>query len=132
MTSPPRARIAGLAYGLIAALVLSFGLSTAPGAFTRTEEDQIRGTLAQLQSDLAATRTLVGEMGSAAQAAEAAAAQAKAGADQASAAAAAANQAASSAQSTANQALAAAQAAQSAVDSTNEKIDDMFKKSISK
>ncbi|MGH8258402.1 MAG: alanine-zipper protein, partial [Steroidobacteraceae bacterium] len=34
--------------------------------------------------------------------------------------------------STANQALAAAQAAQSAVDATNEKLDRMFKRSVSK
>jgi hypothetical protein len=46
--------------------------------------------------------------------------------------AAAASSAASSAQSTANQALAAAQAAQSGVDATNETIDRMFKKSVSK
>src|ERR1022692_4598881 len=53
----------------------------------------------------------------------------------ASAAQSAANQAAqagSGAQSTANQALSAAQAAQSSVDATNEKIDRMFKKSVSK
>jgi predicted nucleic acid-binding Zn-ribbon protein len=45
---------------------------------------------------------------------------------------AAANQAASGAQSAANQALSAAQAAQAGVDATNEKIDRMFKKSVSK
>ena len=43
-----------------------------------------------------------------------------------------ASSAAAAAQSTANQALAAAQAAQSGVDATNEKIDRMFKKSVSK
>ena len=47
-------------------------------------------------------------------------------------AAAAAAKAAAAAQSTANQALAAAQAAQSGVDATNEKIDRMFKRSVSK
>ena len=47
-------------------------------------------------------------------------------------AAAAAASAAAGAQSTANQALAAAQAAQSGVDATNEKIDRMFKRSVSK
>ena len=47
-------------------------------------------------------------------------------------AAAAASKAAAAAQSTANQALAAAQAAQSGVDATNEKIDRMFKRSVSK
>ncbi|MEY3136937.1 MAG: hypothetical protein RL580_669, partial [Pseudomonadota bacterium] len=40
--------------------------------------------------------------------------------------------AANGAQSTANQALAAAQASQSCCDATNEKIDRMFKRSISK
>ena len=44
----------------------------------------------------------------------------------------AAASAAAAAQSTANQALAAAQASQSGVDATNEKIDRMFKKSVSK
>ena len=57
---------------------------------------------------------------------------AKTSADQAASTAQSASQAASGAQSTANQALAAAQAAQSAVDATNEKIDRMFKRSISK
>jgi outer membrane murein-binding lipoprotein Lpp len=44
----------------------------------------------------------------------------------------AARQAASGAQSTANQALAAAQASQSCCDATNEKIDRMFRRSVSK
>jgi hypothetical protein len=59
-------------------------------------------------------------------------AAAKASADSASSAAQSASQSASAAQSTANQALAAAQAAQSGVDATNEKIDRMFKRSVSK
>jgi murein lipoprotein len=71
----------------------------------------LKSQVAKLQSDVAA---------------------AKSSADQANSTAQAANQAASSAQSTANQALAAAQASQSAVDATNEKIDRMFKRSISK
>ena len=71
----------------------------------------LKSQVAKLQSDVAA---------------------AKSSADQANSTASAANQAASSAQSTANQALAAAQASQSAVDATNEKIDRMFKRSISK
>jgi outer membrane murein-binding lipoprotein Lpp len=57
---------------------------------------------------------------------------ANAAAAQASSQAQAAGTAAAAAQSTANQALAAAQAAQAAVDATNEKIDRMFKRSISK
>ncbi|MFM1885252.1 MAG: hypothetical protein RL026_409 [Pseudomonadota bacterium] len=55
----------------------------------------------------------------------------KAGAD-ANAAAGRAAAAAAAAQNTANQALAAAQAAQAGVDATNEKIDRMFKRSVSK
>ncbi|HMD58598.1 MAG TPA: alanine-zipper protein [Steroidobacteraceae bacterium] len=59
-------------------------------------------------------------------------AAAKSSADQANSAAQAASQAASGAQSTANQALAAAHASQSCCDATNEKIDRMFKRSVSK
>jgi hypothetical protein len=57
---------------------------------------------------------------------------AKSAADSANSAAASAGQAASGAQSTANQALAAAHASQSCCDATNEKIDRMFKRSVSK
>ena len=57
---------------------------------------------------------------------------AKGAADQANSAASTASQAASGAQSTANQALAASQASQSCCDATNEKIDRMFKRSVSK
>jgi len=59
-------------------------------------------------------------------------ASARSSADQANSAAASAGQAASGAQSTANQALAAAHASQSCCDATNEKIDRMFKRSVSK
>jgi hypothetical protein len=57
---------------------------------------------------------------------------AKSSADQANSAAQSASQAASGAQSTANQAVAAAHASQSCCDATNEKIDRMFKRSVSK
>jgi murein lipoprotein len=57
---------------------------------------------------------------------------AKSAADQANAAASSASQSAAGAQSTANQALAAAHASQSCCDATNEKIDRMFKRSVSK
>jgi hypothetical protein len=57
---------------------------------------------------------------------------AQSSADSAARSAAAAKSAADSAQSTANQALQAAQAAQAGVDATNEKIDRVFKKSVSK
>ena len=59
-------------------------------------------------------------------------AAAKSSADGANTAAQSAGQAASGAQSTANQALAAAHASQSCCDATNEKIDRMFKRSVSK
>lgn len=77
----------------------------------QTDVGDLKQQISRLQSEMQATR----------QAAE-----------QAAQAAQAASQAASSAQSTANQALAAAQAAQSGVDATNEKIDRMFRRSISK
>ena len=57
---------------------------------------------------------------------------ARSAADAANSAAQSAGQAASGAQSTANQALAAAHASQSCCDATNEKIDRMFKRSVSK
>ncbi len=60
------------------------------------------------------------------------AAAARDAASSASSAASAAQSAANGAQSTANQALSAAQASQSCCDATNEKIDRMFKKSMSK
>ena len=57
---------------------------------------------------------------------------AKSAADQANSAAQSAGQAASGAQSTANQPPAASHASQSCCDATNEKIDRMFKRSVSK
>lgn len=60
------------------------------------------------------------------------AAAAKAAADGAARAANEAKSAAAAAQSTANQALQAAQASQACCDATNEKIDRMFKQSVSK
>jgi hypothetical protein len=60
------------------------------------------------------------------------AAAAKSAADAAASAAQSARSAADSAQSAANQALQAAQASQACCDATNEKIDRMFKKSVSK
>jgi len=81
--------------------------------------------LKPLQADIADLKSQVSKLQADQQAT-------KASADQAASAAQAASQAASGAQSTANQALAAAQAAQSAVDATNEKLDRMFKRSVSK
>jgi hypothetical protein len=81
--------------------------------------------LKPLQSDVADLKSQVAKL-------QSDVAAAKSSADQANSTAQSASQAASGAQSTANQALAAAQASQSAVDATNEKIDRMFKRSISK
>src|SRR5262245_36600047 len=60
------------------------------------------------------------------------AAAAKQAADSAASVAASAKSAADSAPSAGNQALPAAQASQSLCDATNEKVDRMFKKSVSK
>jgi hypothetical protein len=73
--------------------------------------DNLKAQVGKLQSDLQAARGA---------------------ADQANSAAQSASQAASGAQSTANQALAASQASQSCCDATNEKIDRMFRRSVSK
>src|ERR1700733_11644586 len=78
-----------------------------------------------LQAEVGALKSQVGKLQSDVSAAKQSAAQANSAAQ-------AANQAASGAQSTANQALAASQASQSCCDATNEKIDRMFKRSVSK
>lgn len=81
--------------------------------------------LKPLQAEVADLKSQVGKLQSDVQAA-------KQTADQANSAAQSASQAASGAQSTANQALAASQASQSCCDATNEKIDRMFRRSVSK
>ncbi|MFT3905703.1 MAG: alanine-zipper protein [Steroidobacteraceae bacterium] len=81
----------------------------------QAEVDTLKSQVSKLQSDLASHEASNN------------AAIGKAQSD-----AAAASQAAAGAQSTANQALSAAQAAQAGVDAVNEKIDRMFKKSVSK
>ena len=81
--------------------------------------------LKPLQGQVDDLKSQVSKLQSEVQGANSAAAQASSKAD-------AANTAAAGAQSTANQALAAAQASQSCCDATNEKIDRMFKKSVSK
>ena len=90
--------------------------------------------LKPIQADIASLKSQVGALQSdvAAQKADKTAANAAAAAQKAGSDAAAASQAAAGAQSTANQALSAAQAAQAGVDATNEKIDRMFKRSVSK
>ena len=81
--------------------------------------------LKPLQAEVADLKSQVGKLQSDVQ-------SAKQSADQANSAAQSASQAASGAQSTANQALAASQASQSCCDATNEKIDRMFRRSVSK
>jgi len=79
-----------------------------------------------------ATTKDVQEARAAADKAAQAAAAAQQAADSASKAASSAKSAADGAQSTANQALQASQSSQACCDATNEKIDRMFKKSVSK
>lgn len=86
-------------------------LVAASGCVSQTTIDEIRATADKAVQDAAA---------------------AKAAADSAASSAQSARSAADSAQSAANQALSAAQASQACCDATNEKIDRMFKKSVSK
>jgi murein lipoprotein len=95
-----------------AAVVIALGLAAC------TDIKPLQADIADLKSQLAKAQ---GDI-----------AAAKSSADQANSAAQSAGQAASGAQSTANQALAAAHASQSCCDATNEKIDRMFKRSVSK
>jgi len=81
--------------------------------------------LKPLQADIADLKSQVSKLQADQQAT-------KASADQAASAAQSASQAASGAQSTANQALAAAQAFLFKEAATNEKLDRMFKRSVSK
>jgi len=80
--------------------------------------DSLKTQVTALQGDVQSAKTSADNAAHAADAAQSAANQAA--------------QAASGAQSTANQALTAAQAAQSSIDATNEKINRMFRKSVSK
>jgi hypothetical protein len=81
--------------------------------------------LKPLQADIATLKSQITRLQSDAQ-------TAKQAADQAESSAQSASQAAAGAQSTANQAMAAAQSSQACCDTTNEKIDRMFKRSLSK
>ncbi len=75
------------------------------------EVTDLKSQVAKLQSDSQAARTAADQAGTAAHSAEAAA---------------------GAAQSTANQALAASQSSQQCCNDTNEKLDRMFKRSVSK
>lgn len=91
--------------------VAAFVLISASGCVSQKTVDEIKATADKAVQDAAA---------------------AKSAADSAASAAASAKSAADSAQSAANQALQGAQASQACCDATNEKIDRMFKKSVSK
>ena len=84
----------------------------------QAQVDDLKSQVGKLSSDVAANKAATDTSSKSAAAAAAAAA--------------AASQSAAAAQNTANQALAAAKAAQSGVDALNEKIDRMFKRSVSK
>ena len=90
--------------------------------------------LKPLQADIDSLKSQVGSLSSdvAALKADKTAANAASAASSAGSAASAASSKADAAQSTANQALSAAQTAQAGVNDLNEKIDRMFKRSVSK
>jgi len=90
-------------------------LVAAAGCATTKDVDAAKAAAQKAQQDAAAAQATANQ---ALQAAQAAAAAAKSAPD--------------NAQSTANQALQAAQAAQAGVDATNQKLDRMFKQSVSK
>ena len=92
-------------------------LLTAAGCQTK-QIDEIRAMATKASQDAAA--------------AQAAANSASTAANSAASTASAAKSAADNAQSTANQALQAAQAGQACCDATNQKLDRMFKQSVSK
>jgi outer membrane murein-binding lipoprotein Lpp len=103
----------------LAALVTLLGLAGC------TDLKPLQAQIDQLKTQVSGIQTEVAAARASADAAARAASAAQKSADQAV-------QAASSARGTANQALSAASAAQSSIDATNEKIDRMFKKSVSK
>ena len=92
-------------------------LLTAAGCQTK-QIDEVRALATKAGQDAAAAQATANSANSSATAANSAAAAAKSSAD--------------NAQSTANQALQAARTAQAGVDATNEKLDRMFKQSVSK
>jgi hypothetical protein len=96
----------------LALLVLSAGCQSTKAL------DEVRTLAQKAERDAAAAQATANSAASSATAAANAAASAKTAAD--------------NAQSTANQALQAANTAQSGVDATNEKMDRMFKKTVSK
>lgn len=98
----------------VAALVVL----TAAGCQNTKALDEVRALAQKAQQDASAAQSAANSATTAANSAASAAAAAKTAAD--------------NAQSTANQALQAAQASQSCCDATNQKLDRMFKQSVSK
>jgi hypothetical protein len=96
---------------------LALVLVAASGCQTK-QIDEAKAAAAKAQQDAAAAQSTANQALSTANSAASSAAAAKSAAD--------------NAQSTANQALQAAQTAQSGVDATNQKLDRMFKQSVSK
>jgi len=97
---------------------LALALLTTVGCQSSKALDEVRVLAEKADRDAAAAQATANSAATSANAANNAAAAAKSAAD--------------SAQSTANQALQAARTAQDGVDSTNEKMDRMFKKTVSK
>jgi hypothetical protein len=93
-------------------------LAAAAGCQDTKALDEVKAAAAKAQQDASSALAAANSAASAANSAASAAAAAKSAAD--------------SAQSTANQALQAAQAGQACCDATNQKLDRMFKKSVSK
>ena len=113
MRAPTRAATAPQPLGRRAALAGCTDLKP-----LQADVDTLKQQVGKLQTDVDAAKSSADAASRAASAAQSSASQA--------------STAASGAQSTANQALSAAQAAQASCDATNEKIDRMFKKSVSK
>jgi len=93
-------------------------LLTAAGCQNTKALDEVRAMASKASQDAAAAQSTANSANTSATAASKAAAAAQAAADKA--------------QTTANQALQAAKTAQAGVDATNEKLDRMFKQSVSK
>jgi len=97
---------------------ISLALLTAAGCQSTKAVDEVRTLAQKAEQDAAAAQATANAASASATTANNAAASAKTAAD--------------NAQSTANQALQAARTAQTGVDETNEKMDRMFKKTVSK
>ncbi|MBS1201190.1 MAG: hypothetical protein H6R27_1868 [Proteobacteria bacterium] len=95
----------------VAAAVLALGAGCTDLKPLEAEVNGLKNTVAKQQAEIDANKSAI---------------------DAASRQAASASQTATAAQNTANQALSAAQAAQQCCDGSNEKIDRMFQKSMSK